>query len=501
VDVRRLVVCCDGTWQNVAQDSNVIRLHTAVVTPDGDPEPLYVKGVGVSRNPVDKLRGGLIGAGLSTGVTDGYAWLVRHHRPGDEIAVFGFSRGAYTARSLAGMIGRVGLVDGTGLDDAGIAAAVERAYTRYRDVDAAAGDTSWSSGLSLAYRPGDPDHPVRFIGVWDTVGALGIPSYIGIPDLFGSRRRYEFLDVTLNPYIPHARHAVSLDEMRGPFRPALWRGVAPGRDVKQVWFPGDHCDVGGGHIQKGLSDGALDWMMREATDAIGLEFDRSRIHGFAPNFQGVLHGLRHGLIGAVQEVGYQPRPRATPRVDHQHAVDEVDPSAYERQKAIGYRATRTLAEPGENASVVVNADRGWTSTGVWLEPGSYLFQASGTWSSAGDTCGPEGDSSRLHFSGNVFSRAIGAVERALRAVVGNPDAELAGARREPGQPWMSLVGVVANEQTHGIGAVVAPDDHIPIGARTKADVVRAGYLHAFPNDAWGFFGNNSGMVLLTVTRT
>src|SRR3954447_7105283 len=101
--LRHLVVCCDGTWQDVAQHSNVSRLHQAVVTPPDDPEPLYVKGVGVSTNPVDVLRGGLTGAGLSASIKDGYRWLVREFRHGDRAAIFGFSRGAYTARSLAGM--------------------------------------------------------------------------------------------------------------------------------------------------------------------------------------------------------------------------------------------------------------------------------------------------------------------------------------------------------------------------------------------------------------
>ena len=185
--MRHLVVCCDGTWQDVAQQSNVSRLHAASSRRRALPEPLYVQGVGVSRNPVDVLRGGLIGAGLSAGITQGYRWLAREFRPGDRIAVFGFSRGAYTARSLAGMIGRVGLVDGSGLGPRELDDAVERAYQHYRDIGTPAEDPSWNTGLDLAYRPGDPDIPVEFVGVWDTVGALGIPTYVGIPDVVGSR--------------------------------------------------------------------------------------------------------------------------------------------------------------------------------------------------------------------------------------------------------------------------------------------------------------------------
>jgi uncharacterized protein (DUF2235 family) len=173
--VAHLVVCCDGTWQSVAAHSNVSRLHAAIGPGAGDPDPHYIRGVGVSRNPLDVLRGGLTGAGLDRSITDGYSWLVQRFRRGDRISVFGFSRGAYTARSLAGMIGRVGLVDGTGLGEREIDAAVARAYARYRSVGTAPTDTSWSVGLRFAYTAGDPGIPVAFIGVWDTVGALGTP--------------------------------------------------------------------------------------------------------------------------------------------------------------------------------------------------------------------------------------------------------------------------------------------------------------------------------------
>jgi hypothetical protein len=307
--MRHLIVCCDGTWQNVAQQSNVSRFHSAVVTPPGSPEPHYIRGVGISRNPVAVLRGGITGADLSAGIINGYRWLVETYRTGDRIAVFGFSRGAYTARSLAGMIGRVGLVDGSDLDDEAVGDAVDRAYRRYRAIRDDPHDITWSAGLDFAYRAGEPDIPVDLVGVWDTVGSLGIPAYIGVPDVLGSRKRYEFLDVTLNPRIPHARHAISLDEMRGPYRPTLWRDVDPGQDVKQMWFPGNHMDVGGGNRDKRLADCALDWMMAETTAAIGTAFDRARIPGFDPDPTGFLHGPRGGPLGAAHEVAFQPRPR------------------------------------------------------------------------------------------------------------------------------------------------------------------------------------------------
>jgi hypothetical protein len=496
--MRHLVVCCDGTWATITKQTNVSRLHTALVTPAGHPEPHYVRGAGASRNPINMMRGGLTGADLATSIKDGYRWLAREYRPGDHIALFGYSRGAYTARSLAGMICRVGLVDGSGGSDLG--RAVQRMYAHYRDLRSAPEGTVPGNGLPLAWRPDSPDTPVRFVGVWDTVGSLGIPAYVGVPDLFRSRERYQFLDVRLDRRIPHARHAVSLDEMRGPFRPTLWRDVAPHQDVKQVWFPGNHGDVGGGHREKGLSDDALDWMMREATSTIGLTFDRGRITDFAPDPAGLPHGERGGLVGAALEVALQPRPRATPSVDRLHPLPDVSRSAYERQRMNGYRPTRTLTQPGSAAELVVEANRGWTGTGLYLEPGTYQFDAAGEWRSAWDTCGPAGDTSPWHFSGDLFSRIVGTAENALRAVVRNPEAELVGTRRVPDHPWMSLIGVVANEQTNADGQVERDDEHVFIGAGTRQRVHRSGYLYAFANDAWGFYGNNDGAVRLTVTR-
>jgi Uncharacterized alpha/beta hydrolase domain (DUF2235) len=498
--MRDLIVCCDGTWMDIAAHSNVSRLHGAIVTPPGDPQPLYVKGVGVSLNPVRALSGGLTGAGLTAAITDGYRWLVQNFRPGDRISVFGFSRGAYAARSLAGMVGRVGLVDGTGLDRRQIDEAVQRAYRRYRSLGTVPVEEHWSAGLTFAYRAGDPDIPVVLVGVWDTVGALGIPAYLGIPDVLGTRERYEFLDVVLNPHIRHGRQAVSIDEMRGPFRPTLWRNIAPGQDVQQVWFPGDHEDVGGGHLDKGVSDVALDWMMREATATIGLQFDRDRIPGFSPDPAGNLHGMRGGALGAAIEVAMEPRPRAVPRIDASAPEPDVDQSAYDRQRDTGYRATRTLATVGEATRIAVPAEAAWTNTGLYLEPGTYRFDATGTWRSAGSRTGPDGDTGARHLSGATYSRAVGAAENALRRLLHTPEADLVGARREPARPWMSLVGFVANERSDAAGRIDAPDDVIPIGSGATARVDRPGYLYAFPNDAWGFYGNNSGVVDLMVTR-
>src|SRR3954447_12772012 len=223
--------------------------------------------------------------------------------------------------------------------------------------------------------------------------------------------------------------------MRGPFRPTLWRDVPEGQDVRQVWFPGDHSDVGGGNRETGLSDGALDWMMREATAAIGLDFDRSRIPGFSPDPQGALHGPPSGPAGAVLEVAMQPRPRAVPRIDAAAPEADVDDSAYERQRTEGYRPTRTLSGPGDTATVTVPADAAWTATGLYLEPGTYRFSAAGRWRSGGGSWGPEGDASGLHVGGGVSSTVTGRVQTGLRGILHTREGGVLAARREPASPW------------------------------------------------------------------
>ncbi len=515
-----LVVCCDGTWQDVTDRSNVVQLHDRL-----GPEVTkhYVKGVGTG-GLLDHLRGGIAGSGIDDDLLEGYRFIVDHHRPGDRIAVFGFSRGAYLARSLAGMVGTVGIVDRTGLGPAALAAAVDAVYARYRTHKAdqrAARDAGQDrplpraadDGVPLIYDPRTPDIPVALVGVWDTVGALGIPSYLGLPDLLGSRERYEFLDVVLDPRIPYARHAVSLDEMRGPFRPTLWEAPAPGstQDIAQVWFPGDHCDVGGGHPDDSrLSDGALHWMIEQARKTIGLPIIDAPLH--PDPVGGTLHGMAQGLSGAVEEAAMQPRPRAVPCVDPTAPRADVDPSAHQRQVGTAdgpperrYRPTRTL-QVGESAEVVVAADRSWNATDLHLEPGTYRFTAAGRWSTPLGSGGPSG-AARWPVLGDGFGGVVDSLERGLRALLHNPDAELVGARREADEPLMVLVGLVADEVTDATGRVAVDgqgrptaDEKFVIGDAVDRVVERAGYLWAFGNDAWGSYGNNRGQVTLTVRR-
>ncbi|MGC5167195.1 DUF2235 domain-containing protein [Luteimicrobium sp. DT211] len=266
--MKRLVVCCDGTWGSPVSASvtNIEKIARAVRTDkpvDGVQQMVfYIGGVGARGYLADKVLGGAWGYGITTNVVEGYRVIAMNYDPGDEIFVFGFSRGAYTARSVAGMIASVGLLRPDALLRDGLAKA-EQAYRDYGP-DGRARRAAFKAASCY------DSTPLAFLGVFDTVGALGVP----LPFL----RKAKFHDVSLSASVRCARQALSIDDRRIKFEPSLWEvpvGEPPGR-VKQVWFPGSHSEVGGGTAHRGLSDVALRWMVGEAV-AVGLVVDADRI--------------------------------------------------------------------------------------------------------------------------------------------------------------------------------------------------------------------------------
>lgn len=266
--MKRIAIFCDGTWNRpdqvhhgVACPTNVVKLHRALppTAHDGVQQlAFYEEGVGTGR--FDRVRGGMFGLGLSANVRKCHAFLTDHYTPGDALYLFGFSRGAFTARSLAGLIGNSGIVRPEHKDR------LTEAYKMYQDrVDPAkkpSGDAA--RRFREAYTYGDVT-PIRLIGVFDTVGALGIPLRVA-----ALTKRWSFHDVRLGAHVHAAAHALAIDERRGPFLPTLWEQqeeAPPTQQLHQVWFAGVHSDVGGGYPDHGLGDLALRWMTQQANDA------------------------------------------------------------------------------------------------------------------------------------------------------------------------------------------------------------------------------------------
>lgn len=310
---RHLVVCTDGTWNRPDQrdhglvvPSNVVKVARAVAgRAEGGVEQLVYYDTGVGTGGFwDRIKGGAFGIGLSDNVKQAYEALGRTFEPGDKLFLFGFSRGAYTARSLAGLIGLCGIPQGRKGDVATIA---ERAFTIYRSSSAfrtyrssvraerrAVQAREHIENHSHVGNDGRPLNEIHFIGVWDTVGALGIP--LGLFRAY-NRYRFRFHDTGLGGHIRRSYHALAIDERRGPFKPTLWQDDrTPGTGVvEQLWFPGVHSNIGGGYIDHGLSDRAFLWMCLKAREAgLGLKADYMNLR-VIPDYHGELRESRVGI--------------------------------------------------------------------------------------------------------------------------------------------------------------------------------------------------------------
>ena len=311
--MKRIVICADGTWNKQDQiddasgkrrPTNVTKMARAVKTQgdDGiDQVVYYHSGVGTG-GPMDELTGGAFGHGMESNIRAMYRFILYNHAPGDELYLFGFSRGAFTVRSLAGFLHRYGLVR------KGDDFYVPEMYACYEQ-NIATGSDAWSKmftnrrGLPRIQKARECP-PITFLGVWDTVGALGAPGVIG--QLFNSKR-YQYHDVQLNPSIRFAAHALALDERRKAFEPTLfvkpanWTGT-----LAQTWFAGVHSNVGGSYDPDGLANEALHWIAAHARSA-GLSLDADYLRFFTPRFDSTLNDS-YGAMYKLMQLG-QPRTR------------------------------------------------------------------------------------------------------------------------------------------------------------------------------------------------
>lgn len=307
--MKRIVILCDGTWNrsdsetptNVVRFAQVLRSidHVGIVQ-----VPIYIQGVGTGRGSSwfsrtsDTLLGGGLGWGLMDNLEEAYRHLVFLYEPSDEIHILGFSRGAYTARSLAGFIRSTGIIGRDALHR------LPEAIARYRTMDdetthpsseeshAFRADISphvVTSAAELAWRathhPAQPTPhllEVSYLGVWDSVGALGIPAHVPVLGRI-TARKYRFHDASLSSMVKSARHAVALDERRRTFPPTRWDNIAKLNaghagtlPYQELFFAGDHGSIGGGGDITALSSIGLRWIVEGAQDA-GLVFDVSHL--------------------------------------------------------------------------------------------------------------------------------------------------------------------------------------------------------------------------------
>ena len=336
--MKRLVFCFDGSWNRLNADcpTNVVLIAESVrpTAKDGTAQVVYYdEGVGTGK--FDRFRGGMFGVGLLTNLREAYRFLIFNYEPGDEIFVFGFSRGAYTARSFAGFIRHVGILD------INTASQIDKALGLYeaaltKDEDDHPKTMAFRAEFSTKVCVSEHDRQwrcinvggfkrdavsvlkIKYVGVWDTVGALGWPNIF--PGSKWLNRNFGFHDMRLTSKVQSARHALALDEKRKLFRPTIWNNVAelnaddekdhyhPDAPYQQRWFPGVHGSVGGGGPSRGLSDGALSWILSGARRC-GLDVNTStssRIYETKPISAGPIQNEpnrpRHdrGWIGAIK---------------------------------------------------------------------------------------------------------------------------------------------------------------------------------------------------------
>ncbi|MFA8341914.1 MAG: DUF2235 domain-containing protein [Rhodothermaceae bacterium] len=281
---KNIIVCCDGTGNEyrAKNNTNVIRLVRVLKKDDSDKQIVfYDPGVGTFAAPgtqlpivklFTKILGLAFGYGFTKNVTEAYKFLMNHYEDGDKIYLFGFSRGSYTARAIAGFIKMLGLLK------PGSENLIPYAFNIYKGQRGILHQIKRSMAFFIPFYSGGKFEPewrraagfkkvfsrkvdIHFIGVWDTVKSIG-----------WIRRRIVLPHTFYNNIVKMGRHAVSIDEKRSQYRPNHW-GYKNGEKFREVWFAGVHSDIGGSYPQRGLSDVTLHWMIKELQTLTDIEFD------------------------------------------------------------------------------------------------------------------------------------------------------------------------------------------------------------------------------------
>lgn len=512
--MKRLIVCSDGTWNTPDQEdngipspTNVFKIYNAIAERDGDIKQLryYHPGVGSEGGVLRAAIGGAIGAGISQHIRSAYHWLGRNYEPGDQIFLFGFSRGAFTARSIGGFLGR-GLLDLRDLAPKDSWSRVEKAYEAYRERGSSREDRGWADD-DWAFFQGENATPVRFVGVWDTVGALGVPDDLEILNLFDNKEKWQFHNTKLGENVLTARHAMAIDEIRSSFSITRWQNARTHRDTKEVWFVGVHADVGGGYADTALSDAALQWMIDES-HAADLKFRDGVLQGLAADSTGVMHNSYKGVFAKLRS-----RPRKVDAMVPENR-ELFHHSAFERQRVSpivypAYHPTRML-NPGDTHTVDVFADTRWNYSGLYLNKGHrYVFSATGEWQDSKDTCDWKGTEDGKLTPGDLVRAAssfLGKFETVFKNFSKNESTDFFGTKRVETLPWFTLVGAIANDAgsdnaVKNDGSPV-PHQYVSLAAHEEdpLEIEHGGYLYCFPNDVWSLYGNNRGSVQLTIER-
>ncbi|KZT72838.1 hypothetical protein DAEQUDRAFT_685144 [Daedalea quercina L-15889] len=350
---KRLIVCCDGTWQDGIvvnakwKYTNVLRLARTIKHADERVNPpiaqivFYQSGIGSAHNVYSEVIDGTTGASLGDKVEEAYAFLAQNYRPGDEIFLFGFSRGAFTARTIASLIGDIGVLDRTEMDHfAEIFVSLQKRAKsdnpdEVRRLDAVLAPWTGPRAPGMVRVDCATDgFSVKCIGVFETVGSVGLPEELTLRSE-KTKNLLGFRDKKLGPHVERAYHALALNEPRADFDCAKFEqtdiGRQKGQVLKQCWFTGCHSDVGGGYQQHDLSDLTLTWMAANVGDilSLNLEYLMSLPQPVKPWGQLPCHNPLTGVYSVAKTI-QRKLPIVTDDVTH----ETVHPSVLEQPNLI-----------------------------------------------------------------------------------------------------------------------------------------------------------------------
>src|ERR1700730_18175576 len=355
---KRLAIFLDGTWNSVDSNTNVWRMRAlcAAKSKDGRTQLIYYE-VGVNG-----FLGGIFGQGLDENIRKAYEWLIENYSEGDEIFIFGFSRGAYTARSLAGLIAKLGILK------PGSPIGVAQLFSRYKRSDEETigklrelQDTGKLENITLEERwmlKYSQPVKIKMVGVWDTVGSLGIPVF-AIPGV--SRPTFGYLQTGLRIQIEHGYHALAIDEHRKAFAPTLWDVRTPKdpnesraaprsiSSVEQRWFVGAHANVGGGYETDLLAQAPLRWIMKKAS-LFGLTF-RNDVDVDGDILSAPIHDSYKEFMDGVYSKGSRQfyrtigqEPDVRDDGTHANVNETIDQSVFDRWRTVPTYRPSNLSE-------------------------------------------------------------------------------------------------------------------------------------------------------------
>lgn len=525
---KNIVICMDGTWNDPTERTNVYNLFRALDA--GEPVDgnaasgpylrreadgmlaFYIEGVG-AKGRSQGFLGGTLGVGLHARVLHAFLLGSQAYAKGDKFWIFGFSRGAWSARSLAGLISNAGLLppmEATGQEG------IEKAEAIWLETK-----TKGTLDRAQAFWNANDPVPIQLVGVWDTVGALGIPFFNGIKAFDRAEKAlFDFADLKLSPRVKHARHAISIDEQRKDFEPTLWE---PRQDssIRQVWFSGVHADVGGGYPETGLSDIALEWMVAEAAalDAkLGLDLKRVNPDP-RPDPKQDRHDEASKKLWQLRPV--EPRRVPADASLHSSVIERLQvrtdyrPAALRRHPEVAPLFADPLPKEDifqpdewlpashlkENEEVEddVFAQNCWNAVQLEVKKGErYEIVASGKWKDKDY----EAPASGYESPNDLMKR-------------------LEGTRRVKDKPWFCLIACVHKDPTlesrnpdagnmvtgilqsltHSVGTHDAESQLVGVGQEGHIEPDRDGYLYLFANDSAWAYSNNSGYLTVKVRRS